>query len=244
MFILSIGLVAVASIFPVAAYLQRQAYEEDQALVAKRNAEAIIYARGVKPPPGVSDTKPDVVKFEDGELSGARWPHATRAYPMSDFNGDDLQAEKRDFYWVPLIMDKDKANGSRHWQVFVFILKSYPDVDADRLPPKKSDDANPGDPPRVPIVRRADAEQQGDGFNVTGLKEGELQAGDQILDNKGGIHSVVFVKGGEDSTRVNVSSTFSGSEQPTAIWYGVPFQAGKTGPTRRIIALSEEAVDR
>ncbi len=45
MFILAIGLVAIASIFPVSSYIQKQTFNETMTLQIKRNAESILASR-------------------------------------------------------------------------------------------------------------------------------------------------------------------------------------------------------
>jgi prepilin-type N-terminal cleavage/methylation domain-containing protein len=63
----------------------------------------------------------------------------------------------------------------------------------------------------------------------------EIQAGDQVLDSNGTIHSVVTA----DATGVNVSGPILPvPEAPNKVWYGRPATAGKKSPTRGILVLT------
>jgi len=251
MFIMSIGLVAVASIFPVSSYLQKQTFEETLTLQVKRNAESILYEMPIDAGAPGDD---NVHALSDSELSD--YPLSVRSYPLvidKDNDGtDDVPFTERDLYWVPLV----QKDGSQ-WRVFVFILvrndrQTYENIGASEL-------ANAQDGNTVPKVGKLSASvEEGDDFNRDGttvtpitvsgnVVDGEplIQPSDQILSSNGTILQVLDF--GEDENNESVKTelhVFGDINEINAVWFGLPPEAGRAGTARRIIVLGKEAVKR
>jgi prepilin-type N-terminal cleavage/methylation domain-containing protein len=115
--ILGVGLIAVASIIPVAGAMQKRTIEEIEAQQVGRSARAYLQARGI-----------DRVIFIDGSgevklLTGAQTeqhcPLEDRSAPASLPLLQNGQAN-RDWYWRPLYR-KDATTGDVH--VYVIVMR-------------------------------------------------------------------------------------------------------------------------
>ena len=146
MFILSIGLIAIASVFPVSAYLQKQTFKAVVSRQVVENVEALLKTKKISIGDltaglpmidgGVYDTDcdvhrlPNLILDENVDLAGIgiEWPLTQRCYPLADFragmNNDDPEALNREFYWVPLVRDADLTPNVQAWEIYVFILKN------------------------------------------------------------------------------------------------------------------------
>ena len=232
-----IGMVAVAAIFPVATYMQKQSIGQVMSQQVAQNAEAMLKAR----------------RFREAELAGLggyevqplpaavleRWTLYDRSYP-----GTVPDPVERDFHWVPLI--RYKPDGS--WQVVVFVLGN--DFDAyDTSGIAAGVMANPPLPPgdvRLPRVVSTSIT----GFTATEFlfdnhyydavppadEADQVRPGEMILDSNGNIYSVVAGGGGG----VTVDGLIiDDPAPPNRIWYGRPAGVGDASPTRRLIILED-----
>ncbi len=244
MFILAIGLVAIASIFPVAGTLQQAAADATTARDVHNSVTAMLEARGLDETDLGASTYQNVSPVPQNMLAD-RWPLATRCHPQAldlDMNGipnetgEDENFTARQFYWVPLVRDKNATPADRDWQVFVFILRKAANTDYPSKNPT-SDYANPDDPDSVPGVAKIDVNGTR-GTNILvldNLPDGDIQSGDQILDSNGVIYDVVTVDGDEVTIRGFIA------DRPDEVWYGKP-AAGKSSPTRLIATFGSEVI--
>jgi type II secretory pathway pseudopilin PulG len=133
--ILGIGLVSIASLFPLASSLQQQTMDQVLAYQAAKNAEFALTTRYVDPGylPPAGDAKRDgrVIQLNGigadpygwgTNFDADVWPVLDRSYPGNEpFN--------RRMYWVPLFR-WDQGIGD--WEVYVFVIKA---VDNMVVPP-------------------------------------------------------------------------------------------------------------
>jgi len=243
MFILAIGMVGVASIFPVAGYLQRNAYADVLTLQVKRQAVAIVGAIDV--PDSAMPSGSDV-----DEITGMAtyFPLGVRCYPQAlDLDGDgvvneageDENFQNRQFYWVPLARNAGTA-ANPDYRYYVFIMEK-PDGDY-----SISAGINSSDGAGVPRVASRDGSGSAgsDSFNMS-ANSGRVQAGDQVLLSNGQIMQVREVSG--NTLRFSGNLT-SGADK---VWYGLPVDfststnpnASTITPTRRIIAFGGESYE-
>lgn len=148
MAIMAIGMVSVASLFPVAAKLQDDAANEIIAEQASRNAEAIIKARGVRVstigddpaahvPTATWNVNTPGANYADNDpfsWNTAIGPITTpltapllalrdRSYPSSMYNSTlALTTAHCDFFWVPVVRDADPRLGRSEPQCAVFVM--------------------------------------------------------------------------------------------------------------------------
>ena len=143
--IFAIGFVAVASLFPAGALLQRNAADDAIARQIRSSARAILQARsmlaensagtdGLEPsvPTGMSTTPYRMYSLENLTQSNSiihlsRWTLGDRSYPTTI-----ADPTNRDWYWVPLVRRlNNPAPTGNDWEVILFVLRreasgSYP----------------------------------------------------------------------------------------------------------------------
>ena len=211
--VLLIGVVTVASIFPVAFLLQKQTVDAIETRQVSRNAQAMLTGRKLTYTydpvtattggllgdatigyhPSSTSTNDDVAPVPN---LNSVWSLRDRSYPM-----ESAQAADAKQYWVPLVRDANGDPTNPRWQVFAFILNrddraTYP------KPPltAPAEWANPGDGDNVPGVRSYGATNvTSTGFDIT-LPAGVvaaaiLEKGGWLVDNTGVIHRVAQVNG-------------------------------------------------
>ena len=140
MAIFTVGIVAIAAIFPVAAILQRETIEDVAVQHVRLNALALLEARGIEESQMLDglagrtfDTDERVHPLppqilQSGGTNRTRWTLADRSYPsevpLTDTNG---QYGGRQYFWVPLVRDRDGRDNSftadYAWEIYVFILR-------------------------------------------------------------------------------------------------------------------------
>jgi type II secretory pathway pseudopilin PulG len=137
--IMAIGMVSVASIFPVAAKLQDDASSEVEADQVARNAEALIKAKGIRVSSNGGDNQwnPSQAGNNIADNSPFTWTAGPmtvapcfsirdRSYPSSLYNMAGatlaLQTSQCDFFWVPLVRDADPRLGRSEPQAAVFVM--------------------------------------------------------------------------------------------------------------------------
>ena len=247
-----IGMVAIASIFPVAAVMQRETARGVVAEQLAQSAEDVLDVRGILEtdltvdplyvPGGAWDIDGQVHEVIGGILDplGAAtllWPLTDRSYPASV-----IALDRRTYFWVPLIRDADTGLGSyTDWHVFVFILRRH--GDATYLKPANDAYgpvtwANDIDPSYVPGVRRVAVTPSPSvanrfDFDTTGFNSGNDQVvfGAQVLDNFGRVYVVrkADADGFETDHDMILPDADSGL-QPSAIWYAPVGSAGRSSP--------------
>jgi prepilin-type N-terminal cleavage/methylation domain-containing protein len=227
-FIFAIGLTAIASIFPVGGYLQRESYDEITTLQVKHNAEAVLLTRGVDAAivsaDNTIDTSGTVQALPAAAM--ARLALADRSYPTASSD----PVGQRDYYWIPLVQDVEPAAGRHEWRVFAFICPRRRGAEYANA----AITANPTDPDSVPKVVAIGCNTSGN--TVTASHGGNIQGGDQFLLNTGQIAQASTVNG----NTIEINGQVTGN--PDRLWYGRPHAAGARGPTQRIIAVGTEAV--
>lgn len=145
--IFALGMVAVASIFPVAILLQRRTVQEVNATAFVENATALIEVRGFSAAVLNADTADPDYPLNDPvaatrkvpDLEVWAMPEAVTGTDGSDYEwaavdrsfGANSSAIDREVWWVPLFFDNDSmgttAGGTnyeanRAWRVYVFVL--------------------------------------------------------------------------------------------------------------------------
>lgn len=249
MFILAIGLVAIASLFPVAGTLQQRATDTALARDVARSAMAMLEAGKIDDNDFGAEADP--TKFNDGKVhallpavTGTLWYTVlgNRCYPQFldlDMDGssggtdEDPGFEARQFYWVPLVRDAEE-DPSRDWQVYLFVVRKARDTTYTYG--GSGTVANPNDGTTIPKVVEMGLSDVKVGSNtVTGSyggsnlqDSGELQPGDQVLGSNGSIYTIVDIE-----KNVLTLDAYISSPEPTSIWYAPP-AAGKSSPTRYI----------
>lgn len=215
MFILGIGLAAIASVFPVASYLQKSAVQGVDTLHVATSAESILRAN---PIPASALTASDTEVQQVSNLS-THLPLSMRAYPQQSLTG--AAADERDMYWVPLAQNVG-TSAAPEWRVFVFIMTRRGDGD-------------------VPDVQSSNASGSNNGDGTANISAndggGYFQIGDPILSHNGQVFEVADVNG--DTLTVNGQIT---GDLGGGIWYGRSHAANRAGPAQRIIVLGSEAV--
>lgn len=172
-------------------------------------------------------------------------------YPAHTAEVEGMYASeyKRTYYWVPLVRRAAIPTNPEDWRVYVFILRRDAEAyDRNDLTPAPWDgwanwDGFLTPSFRVPgvygmPVNLAPSDVTRFNFDNDRNNDGrpdEIQAGDQVLDSNGTVHSVVTA----DATGVNVSGPIlSVPETPNTLWYGRPAAAGKKSPTRGVLVLT------
>jgi type II secretory pathway pseudopilin PulG len=145
MFIMALGLVAIASLFPVAGAIQKTTVDDVLGQQVARNVQAMVTAK----PLVEGDQTREVVRalhndfgwdFDTTRLVyplspflGRPTPRMTRTWPLLDRGYPIIEPDpqKRMVYWVPLIQDADPARDQYSWRMPVFILRRAVDTNYD-----------------------------------------------------------------------------------------------------------------
>jgi type II secretory pathway pseudopilin PulG len=174
--IMGVGLVAVASLFPIAGSIQRATFDDVTAVQVAKNAQSAIKARGFSEadlllPDLVVGYNPlvlDVVqplprRILDWDVLGpplgaqVNWLLTERCYPapigtyIPQNSGSPATPPptEQPYYWVPLILKESVVLESK---IFVFIMKKQPGVSS-YTNIFAGEDANMDDPASVPHVK-------------------------------------------------------------------------------------------
>lgn len=227
--IFGLGMIAIASIFPVAILMQRETMFEVEGSQFSRNAEAAVGGAGFAASDWSNQENngdpDDGVTWLPEEAYDA-WPIEDRSYNVSDPSHD------RRVYWVPLVYDVDPRPGEDEtsWRVFLFILRarenyvlnrnSFPNVDkADH----NEDHSNSPDPIDVPAVFKAQintATTAGNTLTTTPPEDiSLLRVGDEIVDQHGVVRTVLSVN--RNTAQATVDGDFA-TTPPTYYWYAHP----------------------
>lgn len=239
-----IGMVAIVSLFPAAAILQRETTQEVIGEMAAQSAAGIIESQRLTYTPPTGPAAPgtgDIGSYHSGTGStntdvvsiANLYSFADRSYPTglvdssyflnADPSDDGLSITGCDLHWVPFIQDLNGDPVNPNWVVRLFILNA----DSRAVYTQgNAADANPTDPITFPKVRSVNATASGREFTAAGT---DLEPGDVIMDNNGNSHEVVNVNG----NTIEVFNTIPRvPSDPTTIWYAPRF--GGNSPAQRI----------
>lgn len=246
MTIFIVGLVAIASLFPLAARMQQQASDAVVADQVSTSARSLLRMRGIDEAALVSGLPSqhttsglvyplplDMLVEGDSATYPAeiRWTPESRSYPHT------VSLDQRETYWVPLVRLDPGADvvstADDQWFVYVFILKNRTHLNFD-INPTPVDSANPDDPSSVQVVSIQNVSRSDlDTFESAELAS-MVNVGDEILDELGTIYRVARVEG----TQIDVFGFISDSPSTRTIWIGRPDQTGNRGPTLRVLVFS------
>ena len=129
----TVGFVAVASIFPAGALLQRNAADDMLSRQVSNNAEAIVTSLKLDYTPGSPGSPGSIegdVMDDDGSLEALR-ANALLKYrlPMRSYPTAESDFRERDLYWVPVVRQTNTALPTpTTWQMYVFVLKRDQDA--------------------------------------------------------------------------------------------------------------------
>jgi len=250
-----VGFTAAASIFPVAALLQKRTLADVEGRVVARNAENLLRGRGLTYDesdnttdlynyyPAVPSTTFDEVKpfgttstpsTLDIEGLLDEWTISDRGYPTTV-----LDVADRDFVWFPLVRDANSNSAAPDWTFYLFLMQAEPNATY----PNPSFEDTTGHP-SVDVVDT--------GLGISGNKKrftftntdgsGNLliDASDWLLDSNG----VIYTTTEADTGGVTVAGLIlTVPAAPTAIYYGTrPAEAESDPSTFSIIALSGDTI--
>jgi len=261
---LGVGLISIASLFPVAGTIQRRTYDDVVARQVSDSVNDLVHARGFHVADLIDLSRPlDLLSFEvrpfpaktlnaDTALPAViRWGLADRCYPTAMSGDGDFN--DRSYYWVPLVR---RVNNLLDWHIYIFVLKKEQGV----IYGDHSGSANPSDPPQVPMVRSIVVAPLSVGGAVGELIGGLLggntpgaisttesnrlvlpnasayfDIGDKVLDSQGVTHTILDV----DATGLTVDGYVS--PLVTRLWYS-PRPPGGESPTRQILTFGNGVV--
>lgn len=230
--ILGIGLTGVAGLFPTAAAIQKNTFDDTLGKQVAENVQASIRARGFSKKDMKGLTRlpkrltqpvqpiPRRVLNNQGSTQ-APWLLPDRCYP-SPTSADPLGVAGS-HYWVPLVQEQSKDE----WRVFVFVMQRS---NSTRYGPHGGA-ANPDDPDAIPDVRSVNALQ------VTGDKRAMKVAdatryfaeGDAVLGSEGQVLKVLQVEAD--------SVTFAQPVDPQTktLWYAA--RNGSKSSAKQVLVL-------
>ncbi len=265
-FVFTLGLTAIASLFPIAAFIQRQAFDQTVGLQTGRTLDALVLSRRFE----LSQLQGsgDVSAFAEDYLDAdGEWPLRLRAFPQ----GGEVPLDDRDFFAVPLGQDPDGSPETGDERLFLFLLTRQGDADyrpgepsADPVIPEPDEWANQSDnepfsadpdQPRWPIPQvvryeLTDLDEDASRGGDTGVLEPQLgevwfEAGQPVVDMLSPGDPILTETGQiltvleTDGERVFVNAVFEGS--PDAFWYAPPPDPDRASPTLQILVFGPEA---
>lgn len=145
--ILGIGLISIASLFPVAGAIQKNTMDDVTGEFVASNIEAKLKTRGISETTLLTyvTATNTVTNLTDAQLVNLGLPLSERVFPEAfDLNRNGTANEnatedntftKRNFYWRPLFM-RDSHN---NWKVYVFVQRRV----GDPIPTVSNANSNP-----------------------------------------------------------------------------------------------------
>jgi len=120
--IMGIGLIAIASLFPVAGNMQRSAYEDAMGMQVSTSVEVMLRSRPIPLDLNGTTWTADgkVHKISDTDLITV-WPLKDRSFPQTESDVD-----KRTYYWRPFYRYNNNLGPSGQassWELYVLISK-------------------------------------------------------------------------------------------------------------------------
>lgn len=261
--ILGIGLIAIASIFPVASLIQRETVNTLISQQVTDNVKITLRTRGIR----ITDLRQNGIDNNDLEVNrGGRtvpilaafppamlghagnssnqnvyWSIADRSFPT--VVEDPLQ---RPFSWVPMIL-KDNST----WKLYIFVLRNGNDLDFKRFG-SRNDWANYEDGKttifgntiyRVPGIKRfaiteidVDTNNNNSTFTIPSSR-GAIQIGSILVTDTGKILTVNFVSG-NNLEEIRVGGRFTSDEVRELtrgyVWTGVAPPSATSGSSASI----------
>lgn len=221
--IFAIGIVAVASIFPVAILLQKATMESIEADIFANSAESLLMARGFDgntlnadcgDNPITHPTDPNQKQIFASMNALDDWAMADRSYGSID------PVSERDIFWVPLFYDNDESTGAanREWFVYLFVVKAATNGTYDK---SSGTWANDGDGNAIPGVAQVSVTASGSNLTFTNTTSDGYRAvriGDKVVDNNGVTYKVTDA----DAGSVTIDGVAADAGSVTHIWYAHP----------------------
>lgn len=237
----AIGMIAVASLFPVAALLQQQTASEVIGEHAAQAAQAIVNTKTL--------TYSTSGQGDLGTYHAKAGPNKSHAIPLAEVR-PQLMVQRftfydrsyptalplvrdREMFWVPFVQDISGDQENPNWVMHIFLLE--PDSRADYSQANAARAANPGDIGEgyIPIIESRDctiAQDNERKYTIFQLNTADMEPGDVIMDNNGGSYTILEVNSGN----VKVDGLIIRSPaDPTKVWYAPPY-GGSGSPTQRI----------
>ena len=243
--ILGVGLIAVASIFPVAGIIQRETVYTLMSQQVNDNVRVALSTRGISTSELIkanSSSKyyeilrplPEKMLANESSNNELHWSIADRTFPAKEEN-----PLLRPYAWVPMVL-KDKSS----WKLFVFIVRVSKDFDYKRFG-SDSDWANPKDGEtrifgnkvyRIPGIKqyRASIDTSDDDLRTLLIptSRGAIQIGSKIVTDTGKILSVTLVSG-NNLEKIRVSSRLQ-NERISNIWTAVGQPTQVSGSSAKV----------
>ncbi|MEX0654822.1 MAG: prepilin-type N-terminal cleavage/methylation domain-containing protein [Phycisphaeraceae bacterium] len=233
--IFALGFVAIASIFPAGAMLQRQTADDVNARHVERNARAIIQATPLdetelqtmySSQTVAPDPPRELVRFTDDALDGddAIWSYETRSYPSAITIIDPTDPIDRPFVWVPLLRDtRENDTDPPSWLIVAFILRNSADEVAD-------------------VVRLNDTSRHGPRtFDLGQDAEEDARIGlnDWVVDARGSVYRVRSTDGDLIHVDGFIEEDPDFADNDYDLWYCPRPDNRSTSPARGVVVVSE-----
>lgn len=243
--IFAIGMIAVASLFPVAALLQQETADEVIAEAAAQSAKAVVDAKqltftatptlagdlaGYHALAGATKTEAVPLYQISAALLNNYFPPTLRSYPTSQVVGTNIS--NCDLHWVPFVQDLngDDTGVTQNWVMRVMLLKAD-----SRATYAAAGNANPNDGTGFPRVVSQTCSVSGKVFTLQNANHG-LEAGDIVMDSNGTDHLITDVNGAQLTVLNTITRT---PATPSRVWYAPPY-GGVGSPAQRVVTITIE----
>lgn len=238
-----IGMVAIVSLFPAAAILQRETTHEVIGEMAAQSAGAIIDANrlnssdltGYTTFAGPDGTDVVLLRNAMGNATfNNAFPFTVRSYPTALVNGTDVS--NCDLFWVPLIQDLNGDAANPNWVMRLFILRS--DSRATYTGGANTSDPSNNEPTNFPKLRSVTVSSIStnnildDTYNLAAGTD--LEVGDLVMDNNGNYHDVLEINGNAITVPNTIYPTPSNVR---TLWYAPRGTNGINSPAESVITV-------
>lgn len=233
--IFAIGMVAVASLFPVAAILQRETANEVFAESAAASATAIVDGKTLNlsstdlttfyTAAGTGDNRVVPLHAIRANLLTQWYTPQARSYPTSQVTSTG-NITNCDLHWVPFLQDLAADPTNPNWVMRIFILEA----DTRATYTVSSGNANPNDIVEFPKVFATTCTVVDDDTFTLGTSTHGLSPGDLVMDSNGADYLISEVNGAQINI---VGKILTSPENPVNIWYAPPM-GGTSSPAVRI----------